>query len=254
MPNKKVKKSKKIVMNQKQVVNVNITHPKKRRARKTQPKKKSSNLYPAQYQSHNSGVSLPFNHQYYLHPSDKSLPQIEELINSQKDGNLLQIKQSNDLIQQLGNNQRITNQLAQSAINAKSPAKIYDLLMNEHLSRNAPKKLKHEIDEEGQVWEDEVPINKKSPIKLARGRGRPKNPLEEALPQEPSLIPKKSRGRPALSEEQKKNNKAERLANKNEGAGAGTGAGMEEHKEGLAQATRTPIKLRKKRVVINANL
>ena len=250
MPKKEVKKSKKTGMHQKQVVNINITNPKRKAKRvKSKPKTKPSNLYPAQYQSHNSGVSLPFNHQYYLHPSDKSLPQIEELINSQKDGNLLQIKQSNDLIQQLGNNQRITNQLAQSAINAKSPAKIYDQLMQEHLVRNAPKKLKHEIDEEGQVWEDvEVPIHKKSPIKLARGRGRPKNPLEEALPQEPSLIPKKSRGRPALSVEEKAKNKAERLANKNEGAG------IEEHKDDLAQATRTPIKLRKKRVVINANL
>ena len=163
---KKLKKSK-TGMHQKQVVNINITNPKRKAKRvKSKPKTKPSNLYPAQYQSHNSGVSLPFNHQYYLHPSDKSLPQIEELINSQKDGNLLQIKQSNDLIQQLGNNQRITNQLAQSAINAKSPAKIYDLLMNEHLSRNAPKKLKHEIDEEGQVWEDEVPINKKSNLIL----------------------------------------------------------------------------------------
>ena len=115
-----------------------------------------------------------------------------------------------------------------------------------------PRKLKHEIDDNGEMWEDEVPINKKSPIKLARGRGRPKNPLDEALPQEPSLIQKKSRGRPALSEEQKKQNKAERLANKKEGAGAG----IEEHKDDLAQATRTPLKLRarKKRVVINANI
>ena len=251
---KKLKKSKPSIMKQKQVVNINITNPKRKAKRgKSKPKTKPSNLYPSQLQSHNSGVVLPFHHQFYIPPTDKSMPQIEELINTHRDGNLLQIKQSNDLIQQLGNNQRITNQLAQSAINAKSPAKIYDLLMNEHLSRNAPKKLKHEMDEEGQVWEDvEVPINKKSPIKLARGRGRPKNPLEEALPQEPSLIPKKSRGRPALSDEEKAKNKAERLANKKEEAGAG----IEEHKDDLAQATRTPIKLRarKKRVVINANI
>ena len=249
---KKTKKPKHSIMHQKQIVNVNITHPKKRKARKTQPKTKSSNLYPSQLQSHSSGVVLPFHHQFYIPPTDKSMPLIEELTNKFRDGNLLQITQNNDLMNRLDNNQRITNELAQSVIKGKSPAKIYDLLMNEHLVRNAPKKLKHEMDEEGQIWEDEVPINKKSPIKLARGRSIPKNPLEEALPQEPSLIQKKSRGRPALSDEEKAKNKAERLANKKEGAGAG--AGIEEHKDDLAQATRTPIKLRKKRVVIKANI
>ena len=253
MPPKKVKKSKPSIMKQKQIVNININNQKRKAKRvKSKPKTNPRKLYPAEVQSHNSGVVLPFHHQFYIPPTDKSMPQIEELINTHRDGNLLQIKQSNDLIQQLGNNQRITNQLAQSAIKDKSPAKIYDLLMNEHLVRNAPKKLKHEMDEEGQIWEDEVPINKKSPIKLARGRSIPKNPLEEALPQEPSLIQKKSRGRPALSDEEKAKNKAERLANKKEGAGAG--AGIEKHKDDLAQATRTPIKLRKKKLVIKANI
>ena len=250
---KKLKKSKPSIMKQKQVVNINITNPKRKAKRvKSKPTTKSSNLYPSQLQSHNSGVVLPFHHQFYIPPTDKSMPLIEELTNKFRDGNLLQITQNNDLMNRLDNNQRITNELAQSVIKGKSPAKIYDLLMNEHLVRNAPKKLKHEMDEEGQIWEDEVPINKKSPIKLARGRGRPKNPLEEALPQEPSLIPKKSRGRPALSDEEKAKNKAERLANKKEEGGAG----IEEHKDDLAQATRTPIKLRarKKRVVINANI
>jgi hypothetical protein len=275
---KKLKKSKPSIMKQKQVVNINITNPKRKAKRvKSKPTTKSSNLYPSQLQSHNSGVVLPFHHQFYIPPTDKSFPQIEELTNKFRDGNLMQITQNNDLMNRLDDNQRITNQLAQSVIKGKSPAKIYDLLMQEHLVRNAPKKLKHEIDEDGELWEEEVPLNKKSPIKLARGRGRPKNPLDEALPQEPSLIPKKSRGRPALSEEQKKQNKAERDAKRNSGAQAQT----EEHKQGLdnldnqfedagfgvleprplakpldAKAQRTPIKLRarKKRVVINANI
>ena len=112
MPPKKVKKSKPSIMKQKQVVNININNQKRKAKRvKSQPKTKSSNLYPSQLQSHNSGVILPFHHQFYIPPTDKSMPQIEELINAHRDGNLLQIKQSNDLIQQLGNNQRITNWL-----------------------------------------------------------------------------------------------------------------------------------------------
>lgn len=252
---KKLKKSKPSIMKQKQVVNINITNPKRKAKRvKSKPTTKSSNLYPAEMQSHNSGAVLPFYHQFYIPPTDKSMPQIEELTNKFRDGNLLQIKQSNDLMNQLEGSHKLINQLAQHSMQSKSPAKIYDQLMQEHLVRNAPKKLKHEIDDNGEIWEDEVPINKKSPIKLARGRGRSKHPLDDTLPQEPSLIPKKSRGRPALSDEEKAKNKAERLANKNEGAGAG--AGIEEHKDDLAQATKTPIKLRarKKRVVISANI
>ena len=141
---KKLKKSKPSIMKQKQVVNINITNPKRKAKRvKSKPKTKSGNLYPSQLQSHNSGVVLPFHHQFYIPPTDKSFPQIEELTNKFRDGNLMQITQNNDLMNRLDNNQRITNQLAQSVINGKSPAKIYDLLMQEHLVRNAPKKLKH---------------------------------------------------------------------------------------------------------------
>ena len=107
-------------MHQKQVVNINITNPKRKAKRvKSKPKTKSSNLYPSQYQSHNSGVSLPFTHQYYLPPSDKSTPSFEELTNKFRDGNLMQITQNNDLMNRLDNNQRITNQLAQSVIKGK---------------------------------------------------------------------------------------------------------------------------------------
>ena len=160
MPKKEVKKSKKTGMHQKQVVNINITNPKRKAKRvKSQPKK-SSNLYPSQLQSHNSGVVLPLHHQFYIPPTDKSMPLIEELTNKFRDGNLMQITQNNDLMNRLDDNQRITNQLAQSVIKGKSPAKIYDLLMQEHLVRNAPKKLKHEIDEDGELWEEEVPLNK----------------------------------------------------------------------------------------------
>ena len=282
MPNKKVKKSKPSIM--KQVVNVNIHNPKRKAKRvKSKPKTQSSHLYPAQLQSHNSGVMLPFHHQFYIPPTDKSFPQIEELTNKFRDGNLLQITQNNDLLKQLGNNQRITNELAQSVIKGKSPAKIYDLLMQEHLVRNAPKKLKHEIDKDGELWEEEVPLNKKSPIKLSNRRGRPSLTEQEkanrkvAREEEEPKFPAKARGRPALSAEEKAKNKADRVAKKNAGAGAQT----EEHQQGLdildnqfedagfgalepnplaeatqAKAQRTPIKLRarKKRVVINANI
>ena len=52
-------------------------------------------------------------------------------------------------------------------------------------------------------------------------------PLGETLPSTPALIPAKQRGRPSLTEEQKAQNKADRLAKKNSGAGAG---GVEETK------------------------
>ena len=280
---KKLKKSKPSIMKQKQVVNINITNPKRKAKRvKSKPTTKSSNLYPSQLQSHNSGVVLPFHHQFYIPPTDKSMPLIEELTNKFRDGNLMQITQNNDLMNRLDNNQRITNQLAQSVIKGKSPAKIYDLLMQEHLVRNAPKKLKHEIDEDGELWEEEVPLNKKSPIKLSNRRGRPSLSEQEkanrkvAREEEQPKLPAKARGRPALSAEEKAKNKAERDAKRNSGAQAQT----EEHKQGLdnldnqfedagfgvleprplakplAEAQRTPIKLRarKKRVVINANI
>jgi hypothetical protein len=208
------------------------------------------------------------------------MPLIEELTNKFRDGNLMQITQNNDLMNRLDNNQRITNELAQSVIKGKSPAKIYDLLMQEHLVRNAPKKLKHEIDEDGELWEEEVPLNKKSPIKLSNRRGRPSLSEQEkanrkvAREEEQPKLPAKARGRPALSAEEKAKNKAERDAKRN------GGAQTEEHKQGLdildnqfedagfgvleprplakplAEATRTPIKLRarKKRVVISANI
>ena len=95
MPKKKVKKSKNIVVKQKQVVNVNIHNTKKRAKRVNKPKTNPRKLYPAEVQSHNSGVVLPYTHQFYLPPNDKSTPSYEELINTHRDGNLLQIKQSN---------------------------------------------------------------------------------------------------------------------------------------------------------------
>jgi hypothetical protein len=89
---KKLKKSKPSIMKQKQVVNINITNPKRKAKRvKSKPTTKSSNLYPSQLQSHNSGVVLPFHHQFYIPPTDKSMPQIEELINTHRDGNLLNL-------------------------------------------------------------------------------------------------------------------------------------------------------------------
>ena len=244
MPNKKVKKSKKIVMKQKQVVNVNITNP-KRRARKTQPKTKSSHLYPSQYQVNNSGVMLPFHHQFYLPPNDKSTPSYEELINAHKDGNLLQIKQSNDLMNQLDQSHKLINQLSQHSMKEKSPTKLYDQLMGEHLKRQNTKTISH-IDDNGEMWDEDVdknqpasPTRKKinkilkeaigqSPVIPAK-RGRPKKvvlaqtpvqPLGEAIPSAPALIPK-ARGRPTLTEEQKARSKADRLAKQNSGAGAG---------------------------------
>ncbi len=62
-------------MKQKQVVNINITNPKRKAKRVKSKPKKSSNLYPSQLQSHNSGVVLPFRHQFYIPPTDKSFPQ-----------------------------------------------------------------------------------------------------------------------------------------------------------------------------------
>ena len=281
---KKLKKSK-TGMHQKQVVNINITNPKRKAKRiiKSKLKTKPSNLYSTQHQVNNSGVILPFHHQFYIPPTDKSMPLIEELTNKFRDGNLMQITQNNDLMNRLDNNQRITNQLAQSVIKGKSPAKIYDLLMQEHLVRNAPKKLKHEIDEDGELWEEEVPLNKKSPIKLSNRRGRPSLSEQEkvnrkvAREEEQPKLPAKARGRPALSAAEKAKNKAERDARRNSGAQAQT----EEHKQGLdildnqfedagfgvleprplaealeTKAQRTPIKLRarKKKVVISANI
>ena len=240
MPNKKVKKSKKIVMKQKQVVNVNITNP-KRRARKTQPKTKSSHLYPAQLQSHNSGVMLPFHHQFYIPPTDKSMPQVEELTNKFRDGNLLQITQNNDLLKQLEGSHKLINQLAQQSIKDKSPTKLYEQLMQEHINRQNRKTISH-IDDNGEMWDEYVdknqpssPTRKKinkilkeaigqSPVIPAK-RGRPKKvvlaqtpvqPLGEAIPSAPALIPK-ARGRPTLTEEQKASNKADRLAKQNSG-------------------------------------
>ena len=244
MPHKKVKKSKKSVMKQKQVVNVNITNP-KRRARKTQPKTKSSHLYPAQLQSHNSGIMLPFHHQFYIPPTDKSMPQVEELTNKFRDGNLLQITQNNDLLKQLEGSHKLINQLSQHSMKEKSPKKLYDQLMQEHINRQNTKIISH-IDDNGEMWNEEVnknqplsPTRKKinkilkeaigqSPVIPAK-RGRPKKvvlaqtpvqPLGEAIPSAPALIPK-ARGRPTLTEEQKANNKADRLAKQNSGAGAG---------------------------------
>ena len=58
----------------------------------------------------------------------------------------------------------------------------------------------------------------------------PVQPLGEALPSAPSLIPAKQRGRPILTEEQKAQNKADREANKKAPSGAGAGAGVAEFK------------------------
>lgn len=256
---KKTKKPKHSIMHQKQIVNVNITHPKKRKARKTQPKTKSSNLYPSQLQSHNSGVVLPFHHQFYIPPTDKSMPQIEELINTHRDGNLLQIKQSNDLMNQLEGSHKLINQLANYSMKEKSPKKLYEQLMQEHINRQNTKSISH-IDGDGNTWVEDVnknqppasPTRKKkinkvlkealgqSPLIPSRGRGRPRKPvlataiaqdqpLGETLPSAPALIPAKQRGRPSLTEEQKAQNKAEREANKKAQSGAGAG-GVEETK------------------------
>ena len=242
---KKLKKSK-TGMHQKQVVNINITNPKRKAKRvKSKPKTKPSNLYPSQLQSHNSGVVLPFHHQFYIPPTDKSMPQIEELINTHRDGNLLQIKQSNDLMNQLDQSHKLINQLSQHSMKEKSPSKLYEQLMGEHLKRQNRKTISH-IDDNGEMWDEYVdknqpssPTRKKinkilkeaigqSPVIPAK-RGRPKKvvlaqtpvqPLGEALPSAPALIPK-ARGRPTLTEEQKASNKADRLAKQNSGAGAG---------------------------------
>lgn len=244
MPNTKVKKSKPSIM--KQVVNVNIHNPKRKAKRvKSKPKTKSSNLYPAQLQSHNSGVMLPFHHQFYIPPTDKSMPQVEELTNKFRDGNLLQITQNNDLLKQLEGSHKLINQLAQQSIKDKSPTKLYEQLMQEHINRQNRKTISH-IDDNGEMWDEYVdknqpssPTRKKinkilkeaigqSPVIPAK-RGRPKKvvlaqtpvqPLGEALPSAPALIPK-ARGRPTLTEEQKASNKADRLAKQNSGAGAG---------------------------------
>ena len=254
---KKTKKPKHSIMKQKQVVNINITNPKRKAKRvKSQPKK-SSNLYPAQMQSHNSGAVLPFYHQFYIPPTDKSMPQIEELINTHRDGNLLQIKQSNDLMNQLEGSHKLINQLANYSMKEKSPKKLYEQLMQEHINRQNTKSISH-IDGDGNTWVEDVnknqppasPTRKKkinkvlkealgqSPLIPSRGRGRPRKPvlataiaqdqpLGETLPSAPALIPAKQRGRPSLTEEQKAQNKADRLAKKNSGAGAG---GVEETK------------------------
>ncbi len=98
--------------------------------------------------------------------------------------------------------------------------------MQEHLVRNAPKKLKHEIDEDGELWEEEVPLNKKSPIKLSNRRGRPSLSEQEkakrkvAREEEQPKLPAKARGRPALSAEEKAKNKTKEMQKE-----------MEEHKQ-----------------------
>ena len=201
MPNTKVKKSKPSIM--KQVVNVNIHNPKRKAKRvKSKPKTKSSNLYPAQLQSHNSGVMLPFHHQFYIPPTDKSMPQVEELTNKFRDGNLLQITQNNDLLKQLEGSHKLINQLAQQSIKDKSPTKLYEQLMQEHINRQNRKTISH-IDDNGEMWEDEVPIHKKSPIKLARGRPslteQQKTDRKVAREEDEPKFPAKPRGRPALS-------------------------------------------------------
>jgi hypothetical protein len=270
MPKKEVKKSKKTGMHQKQVVNINITNPKRKAKRvKSKPKTNPRKLYPAEVQSHNSGVVLPFHHQFYIPPTDKSFPQIEELINTHRDGNLLQIKQSNDLMNQLEGSHKLINQLANYSMKEKSPKKLYEQLMQEHLDRNKTQIINH-VDENGDLWEERVPkkslhnsnkkninsilkdagINQEEEPAQKKVRGRPKKvlipqpvfssplpktkskapvqPLGEALPSAPALIPAKQRGRPTLTEEQKAQNKADRLAKQNSGAGAG--AGVSEYK------------------------
>ena len=117
--------------------------------------------------------------------------------------------------------------------------------MQEHINRQNRKTISH-IDDNGEMWDEYVdknqpssPTRKKinkilkeaigqSPVIPAK-RGRPKKvvlaqtpvqPLGEALPSAPALIPK-ARGRPTLTEEQKARSKADRLAKQNSGAGAG---------------------------------
>ena len=196
-------------------------------------------------------------HQFYIPPTDKSMPQIEELTNKFRDGNLLQIKQSNDLMNQLEGSHKLINQLAQQSMEEKSPKKLYEQLMQEHINRQNTKSISH-IDGDGNTWVEDVnknqppasPTRKKmnsnlkqalgpSPVIPSRGRGRPRKPvlatepapvqpLGETIPSAPALIPAKQRGRPSLTEEQKAQNRADRLAKKKSGVGAG--AGVEETK------------------------
>jgi hypothetical protein len=257
---KKVKKSKPSIMKQKQVVNINITNPKRKAKRvKSQPKK-SSNLYPAQQQSHNSGSVLPFYHQFYIPPTDKSMPQIEELTNKFRDGNLLQIKQNNDLMNQLEGSHKLINQLAQQSMKEKSPKKLYEQLMQEHINRQNTKTISH-IDGDGNIWEEDINANQtpSSPTRkkinkilkqaiTSKGQAKPKNtllstasvqPLDETNPSEPTLIPK-TRGRPPLTEEQKAQNKELKAKNKAEQQAlkTGSGAGVSEFKSDDEKTTK----------------